>query len=370
MITNKEDNHEEGDSHKADAEPVDTTVPENDIATAFVDVRLYLGGNTEADGDGVLHHRRDERPGHALLLWQDCVGDEDTRRGEGEVRSSNDEEAGWKDKGPIAGRVVGEAHQEVADEKREHGNAKDVLSRDPRDENADGCRGEEASDDLRDHFGDGREGRFLVDREDEDGGVVEEDAKGHPAKRHCRHDGSEASACPEGVGQHRCRDAGLGNGKSDDGDNADDEKGVYVRLLPTDYGCLVPRKGKEDEAGNAEGGAHVVESLEAESRNRRANAVRNHDQSRNAKEEGANGPEPEAPPPGDLLGESGTHEAAEDVPRGGAEAEESKSKRSSSRKTAGTLARGAQTSWGPERRCRRPSLPGRNRRRRRGAQSR
>lgn len=182
-----------------------------------------------------------------------------------------------------------------------------------------------SSDDQRDHFGDGREGRFLVDREDEDGGVVEEDAKGHPAKRHCRHDGSEASACPEGVGQHRCRDAGLGNGKSDHGDDADDEKGVYVRLLPTDHGCLVPRKGKDDKAGNAEGGAHVVESLEAESRNRRANAVRNHDQSRNAKEEGANGPEPEAPPPGDLLGESGTHEAAEDVPRGGAEAEESKS---------------------------------------------
>lgn len=163
-----------------------------------------------------------------------------------------------------------------------------------------------------------------MDGEDEDGGVVEEDAKGHPAKRHCRHDGSKAFACPEGVGQHRCRDVGLGNGKGDGEDDADDEKGVYVRLLPTDHGRLVPRKRKEDEAGNAEEGANVVEPLETESRKRRANAVWNYDQGRDAEEEGANGPEPEAPPPGDLFGEGSTNEPAKDVPRRSAKAEERK----------------------------------------------
>lgn len=163
-----------------------------------------------------------------------------------------------------------------------------------------------------------------MDSEDEDGGVVEEDAEGHPAKRHGRHDGSEALARSEGIGQHRCRDMGLGNGKGDDEDDADGEKGVYVRLSPTDHGRLVPRKRKEDEAGNAEEGADVVEPLETESRKRRANAVWDHDQGRNAEEEGAHGPEPEAPPPGDLFREGGTDEAAKDVPRGSAKAEESK----------------------------------------------
>ena len=103
MITHKEDNEEERSRRKADAEPVCTTVPENDIATALVDVLLDRGSDTEADGDGVLHHRRDKGPGHALLLWQDRVGDEDTGRGEGEVRASDDEEAGWEDEGPVAG---------------------------------------------------------------------------------------------------------------------------------------------------------------------------------------------------------------------------------------------------------------------------
>jgi len=45
-----------------------------------------------------------------------------------------------------------------------------------------------------------------VNCENEDGRVVKEDAKGHPAKRHCCHDRSKAFAFPERVGQNWCRD--------------------------------------------------------------------------------------------------------------------------------------------------------------------
>ncbi len=50
----------------------------------------------------------------------------------------------------------------------------------------------------------------------------------------------------------------------------------------------------------------------------------NHDQSRHAEEQGAKGPEPEAPSPGDLFRKSSTDEAAKDVARRSAKAEKSK----------------------------------------------
>lgn len=82
MITHKKDDDKEGNSRKADTEPVSATVPENGIAAALIDVRLDRSRDTEADGDGILHHGRDERAGHALLLRQDRVGDEDAGRRE------------------------------------------------------------------------------------------------------------------------------------------------------------------------------------------------------------------------------------------------------------------------------------------------
>ena len=57
VITNKENNDEGGNSCKANAEPVGTTVPKNNVATALVDVRLYGRSNPEANGNRVLHHR-------------------------------------------------------------------------------------------------------------------------------------------------------------------------------------------------------------------------------------------------------------------------------------------------------------------------
>lgn len=57
VITNKYNNDEEGNSCKANAERVGTTIPKNNVATAMIDVHLYGDGNSEANGNRVLRHR-------------------------------------------------------------------------------------------------------------------------------------------------------------------------------------------------------------------------------------------------------------------------------------------------------------------------
>lgn len=73
----------------------------------------------------------------------------------------------------------------------------------------------------------------------------------------------EPSAGPQRVKQHRSGNVRLENDKGDDQDEADDEKRVRVRLLPANHRCLIPCKGKEDETGNAEEAANVIEMLES-----------------------------------------------------------------------------------------------------------
>ena len=70
-------------------------------------------------------------------------------------------------------------------------------------------------------------------------------------------------------------------GESDSGNDSEDEQGVCVRLLPTNHRCLIPCKGKESQTSNTEEGANAVELLEIESRDGRADTVRNYDKRRN-----------------------------------------------------------------------------------------
>ena len=311
IIADEEYNHEEGNRCKPNGEPICSAISQDDIGAAVVDVRFHRTRNPQAKRDRVLHHCRDEGSRHALLLWQDRIGNEDTGGGKGQVRASDNQETGWEDECPVAIRVDCEAHQQVADEEWKHRDAEDVLGANPGDENADWSRGKKTTDDQRDHLCYGSEGRLPPDRENEDGGVVEEDAEGHPAERQCCDDGGETFPSPERVGQDRRRDAGLRVGKYDDEDDADDEKHVSVCLLPSNHWCLIPRKDEQCKTSHPGHTPNVIELLETESWNRRADAMRNDEEAHQTKHQGANCPEPVAPSPGDILREGSTDEATE-----------------------------------------------------------
>ncbi|KAL8725798.1 MAG: hypothetical protein Q9166_007129 [cf. Caloplaca sp. 2 TL-2023] len=165
--------------------------------------------------------------------------------------------------------------------------------------------------------------RLFAHCENEDGGVVKQDTKGHSSEGHSCHDRGKASS--ERVEQDWCRDPRLREGRGDDKDDASYEKDTDIWLFPTNRGCLIPRKGKKNKTGNEEKGANVVELLEIESRNKRANTMWNNDIRRNTKDKGVNGPEPETPLPGNLLSKHSTNEATENITWRSTEAEESES---------------------------------------------